>query len=252
LEEMKKNQAFMNFVREKEQDPMCRRLTFFSFLIKPIQRICKYPLFLKDVVRNTPETNPEHSIFTDALQKVEQVVESVNEGKRAAESRQKIFDIQQSIDDLDGTVLIDPQRRLIQEGDVLLFQGDKKIIECRCFLFNDLIVFARKIKGKKLPYSFRGKLELSETTRLVVGSDRCELSDRGGASSTFFFKWDSMEETNQWVQELKTTLRPFHLKSFIGPPGSSFRRTNSMTSTSMSSLSRISKCCQFLGIPTFR
>lgn len=43
----RKNQSFKVFSDEAMLNPKCRGLTLFSFLIKPIQRICKYPLLLR-------------------------------------------------------------------------------------------------------------------------------------------------------------------------------------------------------------
>lgn len=47
LDRLGRNQTFKNFTDQCMANPACRGLTLFSFLIKPIQRICKYPLLLK-------------------------------------------------------------------------------------------------------------------------------------------------------------------------------------------------------------
>lgn len=39
--------AFAAFLKECMADPRCRGLSFLSFIIKPTQRISKYPLLLK-------------------------------------------------------------------------------------------------------------------------------------------------------------------------------------------------------------
>jgi hypothetical protein len=39
--------AFATFLKECMADQRCRGLSFLSFLIKPTQRIAKYPLFMK-------------------------------------------------------------------------------------------------------------------------------------------------------------------------------------------------------------
>jgi len=216
----------MNYLKEKEQNPKCRGLTLFSFLIKPIQRICKYPLFLKDFVKHTPNTCPEYQIFTVALSKIEEVVDYVNERKREAESRQKIYDIQVSIEDMEEP-LVHPTRKFLKETDITMpsKEDSKKVIECKAFLFNDLILFGKKQKGKKLPYSFKGKIHFSESTKVVVGSDNCEIAND---KITYFFKCESNLETNKLVSELKVLTRPFqvrkltNLKDGIGSASFSF------------------------------
>lgn len=47
-------EAFANFVKEARSWPECKGLTLESFIIKPVQRICKYPLLLR--VRSPPPT----------------------------------------------------------------------------------------------------------------------------------------------------------------------------------------------------
>lgn len=82
-----------------ESDPRCRGLKLSSFLIKPIQRICKYPLLFRELLKFTnPDEHTRYSLLIDAFHKIEKVTEHINEGKRTAEKLQRIVDIQYSID----------------------------------------------------------------------------------------------------------------------------------------------------------
>ena len=47
LDRLGKQSSFKAFTDKAMLNPECRGLTLFSFLIKPIQRICKYPLLLR-------------------------------------------------------------------------------------------------------------------------------------------------------------------------------------------------------------
>ena len=47
LDRLSKTPSFSDYLQESLLNPETRALTLFSFLIKPIQRICKYPLLLK-------------------------------------------------------------------------------------------------------------------------------------------------------------------------------------------------------------
>eukprot|EP01103_Thecamoeba_quadrilineata_P017332 TRINITY_DN6099_c0_g1_i1.p1 TRINITY_DN6099_c0_g1~~TRINITY_DN6099_c0_g1_i1.p1 ORF type:complete len:713 (+),score=177.86 TRINITY_DN6099_c0_g1_i1:19-2157(+) len=229
LEECKKNVPFQNFLKTAEADPRCRRLSLFSFLIKPIQRICKYPLFMKDIVKNTATEDEAYPVFTSALQKIEEVVEYVNNHKKDSEEKMKVYDIQQSLESLPPEVyLVDPARRLKKEGDVLL-HSDKKSVECRAFLFNDQVVFAVKkgIKSNRPRLVYKGRITFSLNTRVIVNESSCRVVDgEGGKEKDFtFFCPQSFDNTQQWIQELKTMTRPFQIQKMSGDPLNSERRT---------------------------
>lgn len=120
LEKLNQKEAFKTLCTQSMENPECRGLTLFSFLIKPIQRICKYPLLLKviilsffpfpynpncfnnfsfqDLFRNTDADHPDYIHLEQGLNKIETVVEYVNERKRTAENLQKIVDVQEQIE----------------------------------------------------------------------------------------------------------------------------------------------------------
>ena len=62
---------------------------FFFFKI----RLCKYPLLLRELMKNTPEEHPDHKALQDSTDKVNSVVNFVNEAKRKEEKakRMRVF-----------------------------------------------------------------------------------------------------------------------------------------------------------------
>ena len=63
-------------------------------------RICKYPLLLKELLRQTPESHPEYQKISAALDKTEQVVDYVNQRKKIVENEMKLNEIRKLIDGL--------------------------------------------------------------------------------------------------------------------------------------------------------
>ena len=49
-----------------------------SFLIMPIQRTPRYALLLREVVKHTPEDDPEHEAAEECLQKMQRIVTYIN------------------------------------------------------------------------------------------------------------------------------------------------------------------------------
>lgn len=163
-----------------EQDPRSRGLNLCSFLIKPVQRICKYPLFLRvrtrevtkhqELMKNTPAEHSDFEQLRKSIAKIDEVVEVLNEGKRQFEAMQRILEIQESVEGL--TNLLQPARKLIQQGILMvstrseyfqtehalyLFNG--KTLTGTLFTISDmLLVVKRKEKAKpqsKISYQVR-------------------------------------------------------------------------------------------------
>ncbi|TFK22571.1 hypothetical protein FA15DRAFT_671365 [Coprinopsis marcescibilis] len=56
-----------------------------SLLIKPVQRLLKYPLLLSAIIDETPDQHPDKQNLKDARSKMEEVARNVNEIRRRAE-----------------------------------------------------------------------------------------------------------------------------------------------------------------------
>lgn len=91
---MTSNRAARTLLEDTYKLPVCRGLMLNSFLIKPVQRICKYPLLLKDILKNS-EDNPGDMVnLKMALEKLSTVITLVNDGARQADGVRKMLEIQ--------------------------------------------------------------------------------------------------------------------------------------------------------------
>lgn len=75
LEEMRKNGSYVFDVP--------------TALSRPIQRCLKYPLYLSEIVKNTPLTHPDHPKLMEALKQMGQLATKMNESKRRKELAKK-------------------------------------------------------------------------------------------------------------------------------------------------------------------
>lgn len=145
--ELAGNKGFRTFLAECEKHKECRLLNLQSFLIKPVQRVCKYPLLLGAVLKHTPEAHVDYSPLRAAIAKIEAVVTMVNEGSRAAEAVKRMLEIQNRIRgfELNGQPfqLITPSRRLLREDAALEMVAPGKFEERSALLFNDMILILR-------------------------------------------------------------------------------------------------------------
>lgn len=53
-----------------------------SLLIKPVQRLMKYPLLLRELLHSTPASHPDHEVLQDALSAMKNINVNINELKR--------------------------------------------------------------------------------------------------------------------------------------------------------------------------
>ncbi|CAG8097126.1 unnamed protein product [Penicillium salamii] len=56
-----------------------------SLLVKPVQRILKYPLLLQDLLESTPNDHPDRVAIANALEEVTNVSHRINESKKRAD-----------------------------------------------------------------------------------------------------------------------------------------------------------------------
>jgi len=221
LDRLGSNAAFKAFTDKCMQNPECRGLTLFSFLIKPIQRICKYPLLLKDLLRNTPEDHPDHENLVNALSKIEEVVVYVNERKRLAENLQKILDVSQQIESKESLNLVSPSRRFVREGTFHVMEKGKPR-ERTVYLFNDLLVITKPAKHTSGKDHFKYQLSLNDAKIIDVADtdgiqNACEIrpkecEDNKQANVIVF---GTPDEKKLWVREIKALVKEFQRKQLL-------------------------------------
>jgi len=179
-----------------------------AFLIKPLQRICRYPLLLKEVLKNTHSKHSDREDLKKALVKVESVVKEVNEAKRLAENLSQIVEIQNNFNWGNTNIeLVTPTRRLVKEGQVKkvnkssLTTGTKMVT---FFLFNDTLLIGKPsltLVGNKCTYK-----DLIPIDKVIVW----DVKEEGKIKNAFTivrtdkkdktsYSCSTKEEKEQWV-----------------------------------------------------
>ncbi|CAI9620872.1 unnamed protein product, partial [Staurois parvus] len=76
-------QDCMETVKSLYQEWGCTNyINLGSFLIKPVQRIMRYPLLLMELVGATPDSHPDKNPIKDAVRAVKEINVNINEYKR--------------------------------------------------------------------------------------------------------------------------------------------------------------------------
>ena len=69
-------------------------LNMNSFLLQPIQRVMRYPLLFMEIFKLTPESHSDNSNLREAVVKLQQIVETINQTKRTKEVLDKYTKIE--------------------------------------------------------------------------------------------------------------------------------------------------------------
>ena len=166
LEEIQKtNSKFVKLVKVCESDPRCRGLFLNSFLIKPTQRIMKYPLLLSDIIKNTPEDHSDLESLESSFEQIKILLDTINERKRNQEATTKLIEINTKMDGCDIEIL-GPSRKLLKQGILETISKGKRQ-NALAFLFNDLMLVVRERKGR---YEYRSHYYLDDCKLILVGN----------------------------------------------------------------------------------
>uniref|UniRef100_A0A8C3AG73 Phosphatidylinositol-3,4,5-trisphosphate dependent Rac exchange factor 1 n=1 Tax=Cyclopterus lumpus TaxID=8103 RepID=A0A8C3AG73_CYCLU len=144
-----------------------------GYLLSPIQRICKYPLLLKELLKRTPKKHADYPAVEEALQAMKAVCSNINETKRQMEKLEALEQLQSHIEGWEGTNLTDICTELLLHGNLLKISAGN-IQERVFFLFDNLLVYCkRKTKSINGPlYVFRGRIntEVMEVENVEDGT----------------------------------------------------------------------------------
>lgn len=147
-----------------------------SYILKPVQRLCKYPLLLKELVKTTSPQNPGYEELTLALEAMKEVAHKVNEAQRRAENVGHLHQLQTRVVNWKG-YNVKEMGELLHHGIIGVKVKEEDEKEFMAYLFERAIFFfveeARKKSG------FRNKAPKASSQLNLISADALlELSGR--------------------------------------------------------------------------
>ena len=76
---------------------MAAKQTVGSMLIKPVQRLCKYPLLFRELCKEVPEDHPARGEVLQAALEIKDVAAQINERVREAEQRSLMMSLAEAV-----------------------------------------------------------------------------------------------------------------------------------------------------------
>ncbi|XP_018496492.2 uncharacterized protein LOC100905253 [Galendromus occidentalis] len=215
LEQLYRKPEYCQFFEE------CRRLrggmsdiSLDGFLLTPVQRICKYPLQLAELLKYTPPGHPDRAHVTLALESMRGVAHMVNERKRRMESLETLEVWQRAVLNWEGPELIETSSLLIHSGDVTRYtmgisgQGSCNKEVVTMWLFDNVIIYCRR-EFIRSSLSYRGRIYTSALTLVNIPDGKepnfgitvkhafklyCASTERW-----FLFSCRSLKDKNRWL-----------------------------------------------------
>uniref|UniRef100_A0A8C6VN06 Intersectin-1 n=1 Tax=Naja naja TaxID=35670 RepID=A0A8C6VN06_NAJNA len=215
---------FKDFVKKLAMDPRCKGMPLSSFLLKPMQRVTRYPLIIKNILENTPENHPDHSHLKHALEKAEELCSQVNEGVREKENSDRLEWIQAHVqcEGLSEQLVFNSvtnclgPRKFLHSGKLYKAKSNKELYG---FLFNDFLLLTQIIKplgssGTDKVFSPKSNLQYKMyKTPIFLNEVLVKLpTDPSGDEPIFHIshidrvytlRAESINERTAWVQKIK-------------------------------------------------
>lgn len=134
-------------------------LLLSDFLIKPVQRICKYPLLFKALIGYTSEDHSDMPLLKKADAAMNKAAEEVNRARADQKSAQDMKTIDESLEGFTGGSIIVPGRYLLRAGPLVKLSPSGGKQERHFFLFSDMIMYVKK---NKKTYEYKDHVDLVE------------------------------------------------------------------------------------------
>uniref|UniRef100_A0A8C1V5U4 Intersectin 2a n=1 Tax=Cyprinus carpio TaxID=7962 RepID=A0A8C1V5U4_CYPCA len=218
-----KSADFKLFLKKIASNYRCKGMPLSSFLLKPMQRITRYPLLIKNILENTPSTHADHANLQAALEQAEELCSQVNEGVREKENSDRLEWIQNHVL-CDGVIehlvfnsltnCLGP-RKLLHSGKLHKTKSSK---ELWAFLFNDFLLLTYTSKqfssgpDKLFNPNSNAQYKMYKTpvflNEVLVKMPSDPSSDDpvfhiSHIDRVYTLKADSIYERTTWVQKIK-------------------------------------------------
>uniref|UniRef100_A0A671T2T2 Spermatogenesis-associated protein 13-like n=1 Tax=Sinocyclocheilus anshuiensis TaxID=1608454 RepID=A0A671T2T2_9TELE len=158
-------QRLMKQGRYKHFFEACRLLqqmidiSIAGFLLTPVQKICKYPLQLGELLKYTPKDHSDYAGVCAAHKAMKNVASLINERKRRLESIDTIAHWQVAILHWAGEDVLTRSSELIHSGELTRIVRPGKTQQRSYFLFDHQLVFCKKDVLRRDLLHYRGRMD---------------------------------------------------------------------------------------------
>eukprot|EP01119_Soliformovum_irregulare_P021524 TRINITY_DN7187_c0_g1_i1.p1 TRINITY_DN7187_c0_g1~~TRINITY_DN7187_c0_g1_i1.p1 ORF type:complete len:719 (+),score=148.22 TRINITY_DN7187_c0_g1_i1:2439-4595(+) len=194
------SENFRKFIDSCKAKPETRHLGLIDFVVKPFQRILKYPLLLDVLFKYTPNGHPDKPNIEQALAKVQTEVDVINSNKAKNDNLKKMLEINTAVESMPRTFkFLIPSRVFIYEGTLMKISGNHDQ-ERHFILFNDCLMYSKK----KSPGKFicRGIIFLNKLNIENMSDEVSFRLNRTDKNLTYVLYGKNPKEKEIWMMEI--------------------------------------------------
>ena len=138
---------FAQFLYERSMEPICALRGLESFLVTPIQRLPRYGLLLRELIKVTDESHPDHADLNSAVSRIDDITHYLNEKRKEFDARLKMLTLAHSLQRTKTrTCIVQPHRENLLDFAVTYnIRSTGKTGPGRLYLLNDSLLVTRHV-----------------------------------------------------------------------------------------------------------
>lgn len=138
---------FAQFLYERSMEPICALRGLESFLVAPIQRLPRYGLLLRELIKVTDESHPDHADLNLAVSRIDEITHYLNEKRKEFDARLKMLTLAHSLQRTKTrTCIVLPHRENLLDFAVTYnIRSSGKAGPGRLYLLNDSLLVTRHV-----------------------------------------------------------------------------------------------------------
>jgi len=190
---------FLEYLEMKERLPPLQ-----SLLIMPVQRIPRYQLLIRDLIKNTHDTHPDYKLLNKALGKIANTAKHINDSMNRQKRALKLHEIQGLfIPNKKMPPILAPNREHIKDGPLRKLNRHGEVDGLNFWLFTDVLVYGL-FNMRKNAYEFRRMITPIGCEIAVYKGYANGLKIASTEKSLILFAWTE-EEQQEWLKAIQET-----------------------------------------------
>ncbi|KAJ3156672.1 hypothetical protein HDU86_003896 [Geranomyces michiganensis] len=225
-----------------EMDPV---RDFASYLIKPVQRVCKYPLLFNELIKFTDaDKYPYMQELSDGLAAIKRVTDLVNEEKRQEENRRIKADVFERVEDWKGLNTSEFGNLLL--SDKFPMNNGEAEKDFELFLFENILLCCKDTNKKRktkrgnkdevtTAYALKGNIYIERVDSIAdetsASQQRFQLKvfwRDGMDMESFVLRCRNQEQVNLWKGRLDGLLQVERMRKMSLRDASSYSRSTQL------------------------